>query len=66
MGAIKEVLDRMLGKPVEADFVERLKALAASLAERTQWRSLVGSGRWSGSPGRAAAPSATARAAAGT
>ena len=30
--AIKEVLDRTLGKPQEADFIERLEAIEASLA----------------------------------
>ena len=30
--AMKEVLDRTLGKPQEADFIERLEAIEASLA----------------------------------
>ncbi len=30
--AIKEVFDRTLGKPQEADFIERLEAIEASLA----------------------------------
>lgn len=33
---IKEVLDRTLGKPQEGDFIERLDALDATLAERAR------------------------------
>ena len=33
-GAMREVLDRFLGKPVEADLVERLDALESALHER--------------------------------
>ena len=32
--AIKEVLDRTLGKPQEADFIERLEAIEASIARK--------------------------------
>jgi hypothetical protein len=36
--AVRELLDRTLGKPVEADLIERLEALEASLSERkSQW-----------------------------
>lgn len=34
--AIKEVFDRTLGKPQEADFIERLEAIEATVAERAQ------------------------------
>ena len=34
--AIREVLDRTLGKPQEADFIERLETLEATLAERAR------------------------------
>ena len=34
--AIKEVLDRTLGKPVESDFMERLESLEAELRAREQ------------------------------
>ena len=34
--AIKEVLDRTLGRPQEPDFIERLEALEALIVERTQ------------------------------
>ncbi|MCA8979434.1 MAG: hypothetical protein KDC14_05375 [Planctomycetes bacterium] len=34
--AIKEVLDRTLGRPVEADLLERLEQLEALLSERGQ------------------------------
>jgi hypothetical protein len=32
--AVKEVLDRCLGRPVEADFVERLEQLEEALGAR--------------------------------
>ena len=34
--AIKEVLDRTLGRPVEADLLERLEQLETLLSERGQ------------------------------
>jgi hypothetical protein len=34
--AVREVLDRSLGKPVEADFIERLESLETTLREREQ------------------------------
>jgi hypothetical protein len=37
--AVRELLDRTLGKPVEADLIERLEALKTSLRQRDpQWR----------------------------
>jgi hypothetical protein len=35
--AAREVLDRLLGKPVELDLIERLDALEQSLQEARRW-----------------------------
>jgi len=34
--AVRELLDRTLGRPVEADLIERMEAIEAALSERTQ------------------------------